>query len=99
MNFIDGAFYPENQEKLVITVAPYGPQFAVSDFPEDIPVTMEQQVQKAVDCYEAGATVLHLHVRRQLHAAIDDARRTDRRRASFADVHHAHELVTPVVAR
>lgn len=63
MNFIDGSLYPENQEKLVITVAPYGPQFEVSDFPEDIPVTMEEQVQKAVDCYNAGATVLHLHVR------------------------------------
>jgi uncharacterized protein (DUF849 family) len=63
MNFIDGSFYPENQEKLVITVAPYGPQFEVSDFPEDIPVTMEEQIQKAVDCYNAGATVLHLHVR------------------------------------
>lgn len=63
MNFIDGALYPENQEKLVITVAPYGPQFEVSDFPEDIPVTMEDQIQKAVDCYNAGATVLHLHVR------------------------------------
>src|SRR5262245_61948953 len=63
MNFIDGSLYPENQEKLVITVAPYGPQFEVSDFPEDIPVTMEGQVQKAVDCYNAGATVLHLHVR------------------------------------
>jgi uncharacterized protein (DUF849 family) len=34
-----------------------------SDFPEDIPVTMEEQIQKAVDCYNAGATVLHLHVR------------------------------------
>lgn len=33
------------------------------DFPEDIPLTMDEQVQKAVDCYEAGATVLHLHVR------------------------------------
>jgi uncharacterized protein (DUF849 family) len=63
MNFIDGSLYPENQEKLVITVAPYGPQFEVSDFPEDIPVTMEEHVQKAVDCYNAGATVLHLHVR------------------------------------
>ena len=63
MNFIDGSLYPENQEKLVITVAPYGPQFEVSDFPEDIPVTMESHVQKAVDCYNAGATVLHLHVR------------------------------------
>ena len=34
-----------------------------SDFPEDIPVTMDEQVQKAVDCYNAGATVLHVHVR------------------------------------
>src|SRR5215475_11519800 len=63
MNFIDGSLYPENQEKLVITVAPYGPQYEVSDFREDIPVTMEEHVQKAVDCYNAGATVLHLHVR------------------------------------
>ena len=32
-------------------------------FSEDIPVTMDEHVQKAVDCYNAGATVLHLHVR------------------------------------
>ena len=63
MNFIDGSLFPENQEKLVITVAPYGPEWVPSDFPEDIPVTMEAQIQKAVDCYNAGATVLHLHVR------------------------------------
>ena len=25
MNFLDGSLFPENQEKLVITVAPYGP--------------------------------------------------------------------------
>src|SRR5262249_11052568 len=30
---------------------------------EDIAVTMEAQIQKAVDCYNAGASVLHLHVR------------------------------------
>lgn len=63
MNFLDGSLFPENQDKLVITAAPYGPEWMPSDFPEDIPVTMEQQVQKAVDCYNAGATVLHLHVR------------------------------------
>jgi len=34
-----------------------------SDFPEDIPVSIPEQVQKAVDCYNAGATVLHVHVR------------------------------------
>src|SRR4029450_2654622 len=63
MNFLDGSLFPENQDKLVITAAPYGPEWIPSDFPEDIPVTMQQQVQKAVDCYNAGATVLHLHVR------------------------------------
>ena len=63
MNFLDGSLFPENQEKLVITAAPYGPEWIPSDFPEDIPVTMEAQIQKAVDCYNAGATALHLHVR------------------------------------
>ncbi|HEY2907102.1 MAG TPA: 3-keto-5-aminohexanoate cleavage protein [Vicinamibacterales bacterium] len=63
MNFLDGSLFPENQDKLVITAAPYGPEWIPSDFPEDIAVTMEDQVQKAVDCYNAGATVLHLHVR------------------------------------
>jgi uncharacterized protein (DUF849 family) len=63
MQFLDDSLLPETQEKLVITVAPYGPEWEVADFPEDIPLTMEEQAQKAVDCYEAGATVLHLHVR------------------------------------
>ena len=63
MNFLDGSLFPENQQKLVITCAPYGPEWEPSDFPEDIPVTMEAQIQKAVDCYNAGATVLHVHVR------------------------------------
>lgn len=63
MNFLDGSLYPENQEKLIITAAPYGPEWMPSDYPEDIPVTMEEQIQKAVDCYNAGASVLHLHVR------------------------------------
>jgi len=63
MNFLDGALHPENQDRLVITAAPYGPEWLPSDFPEDIAVTMDEQVQKAVDCYNAGATVLHVHVR------------------------------------
>jgi uncharacterized protein (DUF849 family) len=63
MNFLDGHLFTENQDKLVITAAPYGPEWIPSDFPADIPVTMEEQVQKAVDCYNAGASVLHLHVR------------------------------------
>ena len=63
MNFLDGALFPENQERLVITCAPYGPEWMPADFPEDIPVTMDEHVQKAVDCWNAGATVLHVHVR------------------------------------
>jgi uncharacterized protein (DUF849 family) len=63
MQFLDDSLHPENQDKVVITTAPYGPEWMPEDFPEDIPVTMEEQIQKAVDCYNAGATVLHLHVR------------------------------------
>jgi uncharacterized protein (DUF849 family) len=63
MQFLDDSLHPETMDKVVITVAPYGPEWMPEDFPEDIPVTMEAQIQKAVDCYEAGATVLHLHVR------------------------------------
>ncbi len=63
MNFLDGQLFPENQPPLIITAAPYAPGWLPSDFPEEIPVTMAQQIQKAVDCYNAGATVLHLHVR------------------------------------
>jgi uncharacterized protein (DUF849 family) len=63
MNFLDDSLLPENQEDLVITVAPYGPEWLPSDFPEDLPISMDEHVQKAVDCYNAGATVLHLHVR------------------------------------
>ena len=62
MHFLDDSLLPENQQKLVIQVAPFGPQWVPSDS-DDIAVTMDQQVQKAVDCWNAGATVLHVHVR------------------------------------
>ncbi len=62
MFYTHDSLFPENQEKLVITAAPYGPGFLPGDS-DDIPVTMDEQVQKAVDCYNAGATVLHIHVR------------------------------------
>ncbi|MFO1081021.1 MAG: 3-keto-5-aminohexanoate cleavage protein [Reyranellaceae bacterium] len=62
MHFLDDSLLPENQEKLVIQVAPYGPEFLPEDS-DDIPVSLEDQVQKAVDCYNAGATVLHVHCR------------------------------------
>ncbi|MFD7298338.1 3-keto-5-aminohexanoate cleavage protein [Streptomyces sp. NPDC059897] len=63
MHFHDDALFPENQDKLVITSAPYGPEWEPDDFREDLPLTMDEHVQQAVDCFEAGAAVLHIHVR------------------------------------
>ena len=65
MQFQDGSLFPETMEKLVITAAPYGPEWLPGDFPEDIPVTLEQQIQKAVDCHDAGAAVVHVHAREE----------------------------------
>lgn len=63
MYFTDDSLLPENQNPLIITAAPYGPMWLPEDYPEDIDVSWEAQVQKAVDCYNAGATMLHIHVR------------------------------------
>lgn len=62
MQFLDDSLFPENQTPLVIQVAPYGPEFLPGDS-DDIPVSLDAQIQKAVDCYNAGATVLHVHCR------------------------------------
>ena len=62
MQFFDDSLLPETQDPLVIQVAPYAPSFLPRDS-DDIPVSFAEQVQKAVDCYNAGATVLHVHVR------------------------------------
>lgn len=62
MHYLQDSLLPENQEKLLITAAPYGPGFLPQDS-DDIPVTLDEQVQKAVDCYNAGAQILHIHVR------------------------------------
>ena len=63
MYFRDGDLLPENQEPLIITAAPYGPAWRPDDYPGEIPVSWDEQVQAAVDCYEAGASLLHIHVR------------------------------------
>lgn len=39
MNFLDDSLFPRNQEKLVVQVASYGPQWLPSDS-DDIPVSM-----------------------------------------------------------
>jgi uncharacterized protein (DUF849 family) len=61
MYFTDDSLLPENQEPLIITAAPWGPAWVPSDYPEDIAASWDDQVQKAVDCYNAGATILHVH--------------------------------------
>jgi uncharacterized protein (DUF849 family) len=63
MYFTDDALLPENQNRLIITAAPWGPAWKPSDYPEDIDVSWDAQVRKAVDCYNAGASLLHIHVR------------------------------------
>lgn len=62
MYYTDDSILPENMAPLIITAAPYGPAWLPGDA-ADIPVTWDEQVQAAVDCYNAGATMLHFHVR------------------------------------
>ena len=61
MYFTDDSLFPENMQPLIITAAPFGPEWLPGDC--DIPVSWDEQVQRAVDCYNAGATMLHVHVR------------------------------------
>ena len=62
MYYTDDSLYPENMRPLIITAAPYAPAWLPGDA-ADIAVTWDEQVQAAVDCYNAGASVLHVHVR------------------------------------
>jgi uncharacterized protein (DUF849 family) len=61
MYYTDDSILPENMAPLVITAAPFGPLWLPQD--ADIPVSWDEQVQTAVACFNAGATVLHVHVR------------------------------------
>jgi len=62
MYFTDDSLFPEHMQPTIITAAPYGPEWLPGDV-EDLPLSFDQQVQAAVDCYNAGATMLHFHVR------------------------------------
>jgi len=61
MYFTDDSLFPDKMDPLIITAAPFGPEWLPGD--ADIPVTWDEQVQRAKDCYNAGATMLHVHVR------------------------------------
>src|SRR5277367_3940761 len=65
MYFTDDSLLPENQPPLMITAAPYGPMWMPQDCSpiHKLPITWAEQVQAAKDCYNAGATLLHIHVR------------------------------------
>ena len=62
MYFTDDSLFPENMQPTIITAAPYGPEWLPGDV-ADLPLSWDEQVQAAVDCYNAGATMLHFHVR------------------------------------
>ena len=49
-------------EKLIITAAITGSRITREMTPH-IPITPEEIVQSAVECWEAGAAVVHIHVR------------------------------------
>ncbi len=51
-----------SDDKVVITAAITGGIHGKETNP-NIPISAEEQAQAALDCYNAGATVLHLHVR------------------------------------
>jgi 3-keto-5-aminohexanoate cleavage enzyme len=53
-------------ESLLITVAPTGAETAKADFPQ-LPTTPEELAQTAKDCEQAGAAMIHIHVRDREH--------------------------------
>ena len=61
MFYNDDSLFPENMPPLIITAAPFGPEWLPGD--ADIPLSWDEQVQRPVDCYNAGATMLHVQAR------------------------------------
>ena len=48
MNYTDSMLLPECMDPLIITVAPYGPQYLPGDC--DIPLSWDEQLQAAESC-------------------------------------------------
>ena len=63
--------YGPETKKLVITVACTGGMQGKEANP-NMPVTPDEQAQTAYDCYNAGASILHLHVRDKTGQATGD---------------------------
>src|SRR5262249_9205004 len=62
MYYTDNSILPENMAPLIITTAPYGPA-RLPGHASAIRLTWDEQVKAAVDCFSAGAPMLHFHVR------------------------------------
>lgn len=50
----------------LITVAPTGAELSKADFPQ-LPTTLEELVETALTCENAGASMIHLHLRDRAH--------------------------------
>ena len=62
---------------VLVTVAPTGAETAKEDCPQ-LPTTLEELVATAVECEEAGARMVHVHIRDDAHApTLDLGRLTD----------------------
>ncbi|MCG8490033.1 MAG: 3-keto-5-aminohexanoate cleavage protein [Sneathiellales bacterium] len=55
---------PSEKEPVVITVAPNGARKTRKDHPK-LPITPEQLAEEAFSCQQAGAAMIHLHVREE----------------------------------
>jgi 3-keto-5-aminohexanoate cleavage enzyme len=64
-------------DKLMITVAPTGAETSKADWPQ-LPTTLEELVETAQQCQDAGAAMIHVHIRDDDHRpTLDLARLTD----------------------
>ena len=61
-------------DPLLITVAPTGAETSKADCPQ-LPTTLEELVQTAVECEAAGAAMIHVHIRDENHEPTLDAKR------------------------
>jgi 3-keto-5-aminohexanoate cleavage enzyme len=76
-------------DPLLITVAPTGAETSKADCPQ-LPTTLEELVQTAVDCEAAGAGMIHIHIRDDEHQPTLDAGRL---RDTVVAVREATDLI------
>ena len=65
---------PPTSDRLLITVAPTGAETSKADVPQ-LPTTLPELVETAQRCQEAGAAMVHVHVRDDQHQPTLDVHR------------------------